>query len=339
MNVLIIDFYHSTSNVGGLRWRKFAKYLPQFGITPIVLTSGKEDDNDFPNIFHVPYFFNIPVSNVNDLSETLWGRIKRFIRGNFFIPDPRRLWFAYATAKRLVEQFKIPLIITTGPPHSVHLLGLRLKNNLNVKWIADFRDPWLPYYYKNLYLTQFARFWQEYYEWLVVSSADFILAVEPGIVEHTHIISNGFDPDDFRGEIEPLSHFAYVGTLIDRKIIPGIGFKHIKNASHDEAVWQMRRAKALIIANPVDVIPAKVYEYLASERPIYSFGIRGKCAELIERCGAGKHFDFDEKTKIFTTGTFKLERNREEIEKYNVKELTRELARLIYYLWNVNAVL
>jgi glycosyltransferase involved in cell wall biosynthesis len=318
MNVLIIDFYHSTDNVGGLRWKRFAKYLPEFDINPIILTSGDSDDDD--NVFHKDTIFKTKVRD-GRLDDSLWGRFKRFVRGNFFIPDPRRLWFAYADAKRLVEQYKIPLIITTGPPHSVHLIGMKLKRKLGVKWIADFRDPWLPYYYKDLYLTRPARWLQSYYANKVWKNCDYQIAVEPGIFSEATIISNGYDPDDFQGEVEPGDEFVYVGSIRSRRELPMIPYKHVYGVSHKEAVLEMRKAGILILACTIDVIPSKVYEYLASGRPIVLFGVKGKAYELLKECG-------------MTNGN----RNEEEIKKYDVRELTKEVSRIIYYLWNVDAV-
>ena len=357
MKVLIIDFYYSTSNVGGLRWRKFAKYLPSVGIEPIILTSGSPDMDD-DNVFHVPFLFQFAASHgfAYGRDDSLWGKVKRFIRGNFFIPDPRRLWFSVGRASDLVKRFDVKLVITTGPPHSVHLVGLELKKRLKIKWIADFRDPWEMYWFKDLYLTPLAciihgRMWSN-----VLMNADKIIQVEDFVqpLVDPVIISNCFDLDDFRGEVVPGDEFVYVGSLTDRALLPPVRFKHIHQTTHEIAIREMRKAGYLLVAYPADVIPSKIYEYLASGRPILSYGIRGKGAELIERCGAGRHYENYQQLKedlrirevISDKGVFKkinhiylywykANHNKEEIEKYNVKNVVKQLAEVIC---NVNAV-
>lgn len=345
MKVLIIDFYYSTTNVGGLRWQKFAKYLPEHGICPIILTSGEKDQDD-DNVFHVPFLFNIKSSHgfAVGRDESFLGRVKRWIRGNFFIPDVRRLWFAYGLAKDLVRRYSPDVVITTGPPHSVHLIGLRLKRNFGIKWIADFRDPWFPYWYKDLYLIRFAMKLQYRLMYSVLHGADVCIAVEERIINpldigewpNSKIVSNGFDPDDFSGEQpEVTNEFVYVGSLTDRELLPPINFKHVQNVSHKEAIKEMRQAGYLLVAYPDDVIPSKIYEYMASGQPILSFGINGKGAELIERCGVGVHYlrpiiiedeNIGEPELIFHTQN----RNESEIQKYSVKNITKQLAEIIW---------
>jgi hypothetical protein len=320
VKILIIDFYYGTSNVGGLRWRKFAKYLP---FETFILTSAEGND---VNIFSVPCVFRSNVANGSGFSDSLWGKIKRYARGNLFIPDPRRLWFAYRKAKKIIKQNNISLIITTGPPHSVHLLGLRLKKELNIKWIADFRDPWLPYYYDKLYLSGLAYWLQQMYKFRVLFNADYVIAVEEGIIEGSVIIPNCFDPEDFEGTYEPTNDLVYVGSLSDKYLLPEMSYKHIQGLSHRDACREMMWAGKLLVAYPVDVIPSKIYEYLASGRPILSFGIYGKGAKLIERCGAGRHYMLDP----FVCVTDKsIQRNEDEIQKYNVKNVIKDLIDII----------
>jgi hypothetical protein len=329
MKVLIIDFYYGTDNVGGLRWKKFAKYLPSEGIESIILTSGNEVYNK-GNVYYksYPFKFNSSHGFAYGRDDSWWGKVKRFLRGNLFIPDPRRLWCAYSTALELVVLYGIDVVITTGPPHSVHLIGLRLKRERGLKWIADFRDPWIPYWYKDVYLSNFASNTQYRIYHKVLSNADKVLQVEERLIASgATVLSNGFDPEDFEIAVPKAgTDFVYVGSLTDRKLLPPINFKHIKNVSHDEAIKEMCKAGYLLVAYPDDVIPSKVYEYLASGRPILSFGIRGKGAELIERCGAGIH------TKNLQLYSWLLDlpkRNESEIQKYNVKNLTKQLAQII----------
>lgn len=356
MKVLVIDFYHSTTNVGGLRWKKFVKYLE--GVEPIILTYGYPDMDD-DNVFHVPFLFSFKASHgfAYGRDDSLWGKAMRFLRGNLFIPDPRRLWFAYTLAKELIVRYGIKTVITTGPPHSVHLIGLKLKRKLKVKWIADFRDPWIQYWHKDLYLTKHARNCHEHYYRKVLINADVILQVEDYIVDSMFVchkykypitVSNGFDPDDYPGTVDAGRDFAYVGSLSDRALLPPVKYEHIQKLPHDEAIEKMRQAGYLLVAYPADVIPSKVYEYMASGRPIVSYGLRGKGAELIERTGTGWHFSNYEtfyeffgvtEVKSYQHPFVKLswvitrypqpKRNEKEIERYNVKNIAKTLSTII----------
>ena len=157
-------------------------------------------------------------------------RLSRFIRGNFFLPDPRRGWNGYALtlARRLHKKHPFDVVITTGPPHSTHLIGRSLKRALGLNWWADFRDPWTDiYYYAQFYPTPWARSIDAAYERSVLSEADRILTVAPDLVrlftekvpevaQKSHVMPNGYDPDDFIQEVEPKNDvftLAYTGTL------------------------------------------------------------------------------------------------------------------------------
>ena len=76
--------------------------------------------------------------------RSIKDNIMIWIRGNLLIPDPRVFWVRPAAKRaiKLIEEEGIPTIITTGPPHSIHLIGKRVKRKTGVKWLADFRDPW-----------------------------------------------------------------------------------------------------------------------------------------------------------------------------------------------------
>ena len=101
-----------------------------------------------------------------------------FVRGNFFVPDARVNWAKSSIkhALKIVKTNKIEKIITTGPPHSTHLIGLHLKKQLNVKWIADFRDPWSDIFYvKSFYRLSFAKKRDKRLEMSVLSNSDAVI--------------------------------------------------------------------------------------------------------------------------------------------------------------------
>lgn len=158
-------------------------------------------------------------------------RLSRFIRGNFFLPDPRRGWNGYALSKarQLHAKWPFDVIITTGPPHSTHLIGRDIKRQLGIQWWADFRDPWTDiYYYDRFYPSRWARRLDARMEHSVLSESDRIITVSkdlqrlfeakvPGASERCHIMPNGYDPADFSQEAltpnNAVYTLAYTGTL------------------------------------------------------------------------------------------------------------------------------
>ncbi|MEJ2050837.1 MAG: glycosyl transferase family 1, partial [Calditrichota bacterium] len=184
--VLIITYYWPPS--GGsqvLRWLKFVKYLREFGWEPVIYTPENPEapETDTSNLKDIPENLEIIKRRIREpyqaykiflgkkkdeklstafLSEDKKGKkitakIALWIRSNFFIPDARRFWIK-PSVKYLADYLKshpIDTIITTGPPHSMHLIGLYLKKKTNFPWVADFRDPWTNIdFYKELLLTR-----------------------------------------------------------------------------------------------------------------------------------------------------------------------------------------
>jgi len=169
--VLIITYYWPPSGGAGVqRMLKFVKYLHQLGVQITVITvdprkasyqltddSFLKDIPDDINVIKTNTFepFNlykslgskkeIPHSGfANETNPGFFQKASRFVRGNFFIPDARRGWnkYAYREAIKVIKNNKIDAIITSSPPHSTQLVGLKLKNKYNIPWVADLRDPW-----------------------------------------------------------------------------------------------------------------------------------------------------------------------------------------------------
>ena len=262
--VLIITYYWPPSGGAGVqRWLKFSKYFPEFGWKPIILTVDPEFaaypvvDNslteDVPGSMEVhktpatDYFSlykkdksKIPSAGfANNSEDNSIKKAARFIRGNFFIPDPRRGWNKYAFKKgcEIIEAGDVKNIITTSPPHSTQLIGLSLKKKYPaIRWIADLRDPWTGiYYYRQFYPSNISKMIDKNYERQVLKAADRIITVGKSLKDHfsaklpgfdnkTEIITNGFDADDFIG-LTPLSPeiftITYTGTLSDAYPIEG----------------------------------------------------------------------------------------------------------------------
>lgn len=217
------------------RWLKFVKYLPSFGWKPYVFTPENpsfetKDESlvkDIPPEAVVirfpiwePYSLFNKLSGKKKNSETLipggsklslFQKIGIWVRGNFFIPDPRVFWVKPSVRflKDYLKENQISTIITTGPPHSVHLIGLSLKkNNPSLKWLADFRDPWSEWgLLDSLRVGTMARYFHKRLEKKVLQAADRLITITPFYVKQFERISgrnvclltNGYDDEDFQG--------------------------------------------------------------------------------------------------------------------------------------------
>jgi glycosyltransferase involved in cell wall biosynthesis len=262
--VLIITYYWPPSGGAGVqRWLKFAKYLPESGWEPVIITVDPDyaaypvtDSSlakEIPASLRVfktkatDYFSvykkdksKIPTAGfANSVNNTLKGKIMRFIRGNFFIPDPRKGWNKYAFKKacELIETEGIQHVITTSPPHSTQLIGLKLKSRYpSITWTADLRDPWTDIYYYNLfYPTYLSKAIDLSLEKKVLRTADRIITVgkslmesfiskEASVRDKTSVIPNGYDEDDFKNlkYSTPVKFtISYTGTLSDTYPVNG----------------------------------------------------------------------------------------------------------------------
>jgi len=256
--VLIITYYWPPSGGAGVqRWLKFAKYLPEFGWQPIILTvdpeyaSYPQRDESLSSEIHPDCLVyttksfelynlyklvsgkkEVPYGGfANESKEGLLQKFSKFLRGNFLLPDPRKGWNKYALKKaaELIREFNIETVVTTSPPHSTQLIGLKLKQQFNIRWIADLRDPWTDiYYYNQFHHTALARKIDKTYERAVVENADMLITVSEDvkrifseksdllIAAKTVVIPNGFDEEDFRISNIPTENkkiVTYTGTI------------------------------------------------------------------------------------------------------------------------------
>ena len=237
--ILIITYYWPPSGGSGVqRWLKFVKYLPSFGWKPYIFTPENpsfaiRDESLAKNVpaeaevIHFPIwepydiFFKAarlfghnkreakPTELVQLENPSLFQRISTWIRANFFIPDPRIFWVKPSVKflQAFLQQENIGMIITTGPPHSMHLIGYRLKkNNRALTWVADFRDPWSRWDLLDTFkLSKVAAAAHRRLEYKVLSTADVVISVTPSFVKgfealgnrHVHLITNGYDEEDF----------------------------------------------------------------------------------------------------------------------------------------------
>ncbi len=148
------------------------------------------------------------VNPINAQKKSLGQKISLWIRGNLFIPDPRCFWVKPSVKflKKYLEEHPVDIIVSTGPPHSMHLIARKLARATGIPWVADFRDPWTRmFYFKHLSLTRFSRRRHERLEKKVLDDASAVVAVSPLVQDEfrqmtstpVSLITNGFDEEDF----------------------------------------------------------------------------------------------------------------------------------------------
>ena len=253
--ILIITYYWPPAGGPGVqRWLKFVKYLPEFGWEPTVFipenpsypivddTLEKDVSINLEIIktkiwepYQIAEFFGKDNKKFKagqfdvGKNQSLKSRLSIWVRGNFFIPDARVFWVnpSVTYLKKYLKENHFDALVTTGPPHSVHLIGLNLKKEFpNLKWIADFRDPWTEIsYYQHLKLTKFADQKHRNLEQKVFENADITLATSYADAENFKkkganavCITNGFDVENQESRTEnrePSTQFtlSYIGVL------------------------------------------------------------------------------------------------------------------------------
>ena len=268
MKVLLITYYWPPAGGSGVqRWLKFVKYLPSFDVTPVVYTVKNPDYaiEDESLLLEVP-------SNIEVIRERIWepnsiisrfsskekqksagfidanpsffGRQMQYVRANYFIPDARKFWIKPSVKKLtpFIMENEIDIIITTGPPHSLHMIGAELKRETGVKWLADFRDPWTNIdYFHSLPLTQKAKEKHYQMETMVLKQADAITVVGNSMKEEfrdrnnkVHVLTNGFDerPNHKEVILDKKFSICHIGMMnADRN--PDILWKALKELTEE----------------------------------------------------------------------------------------------------------
>lgn len=234
---LIITYYWPPSGGSGVqRWLKFVKYLPENGWLPIVVVPKNPeypvfDDSllkDIPNNVKVlkfpiwePYSIFKKLTGrkradrvntgllFDEIKKSITEKISLWIRGNLLLPDPRVFWIrpTVRQLKKYLIENSIDVIITTGPPHSVHLIGLKLKTQSHIPWVCDFRDHWANMdMLEKFYISTWAAKKQNKLQQKVLDNADLVLTVSNTWAEELQAltktpvksITNGYDEDDFK---------------------------------------------------------------------------------------------------------------------------------------------
>lgn len=251
--LLIITYYFPPAGGPGVqRWLKFVKYLPEFDIQPIVYVP---ENPTYPivdeglvsqisdkviilkNKIWEPYQLASVFSKnkTKKISSGIFPQKKKqtfldktflWVRGNLFIPDARVFWVKPSVSylEKYIQENNIDTIVTSGPPHSLHLIGLELKEKLNVKWFADFRDPWTTIgYHKALRLSSYAAKKHKKLEHKVLNTADTIIVTSKTTKTEFQaitnkpisVITNGYDIENVEKQtLDSKFTLAHIGSFL-----------------------------------------------------------------------------------------------------------------------------
>ena len=429
--VLIISYYWPPTGGSGVqRWVKFAKYLPSEGWQPVIYTPENPEqlatdaslEAEVPAEAEIikthitePYEIYkkllrrsghskeaVEVNPVNAQNKTLLQKVAMWIRGNIFRPDPRCLWInpSVRFLKKYLEEHPVDLIVSTGPPQSMHMIGRRLAAETGLPWVADFRDPWTKiFYFKHLSMTSLTRRWHRKMEKKVLDEATAVVAVSPIVQEEfqamtqtpVELITNGFDECDFPDGkcaeaaggpdqdfiITHTGLFAADGNpttlwevlsekcsadpefrrLLKIKLVGKTDEQIVKSLSaaglddnlidmgyqpHGAAVREQRNASLLILPLRKEpeykaVLPGKLFEYLASWRPVLGIGQPdGAMSMILNTTKTGLVLDWEDKRSIARFVDLCWERHLKgeltvddaDISQFTRRNLTRRMAQL-----------
>ncbi|WP_395047143.1 glycosyltransferase family 4 protein [Flavobacterium sp.] len=251
--VLIITYYWPPAGGPGVqRWLKFVKYLPDYNIQPIVyipenptypivdeglisevstkaiiLKNKIIEPYQLASIFSKKSTKGISSGIIpNQKKQSFIQKLLLLVRGNLFIPDARILWVkpSFNYLEKYISENNIDTIITSGPPHSLHLIGLKLKQNLNVKWFADFRDPWTTIgYHSALKLSSYAEKKHKKLERKVLNAADTIIVTSKTTKTEfqaitnkpIELITNGYDVENISKQIlDEKFTLSHIGSFL-----------------------------------------------------------------------------------------------------------------------------
>ena len=391
--VLIISYYWPPTGGSGVqRWVKFAKYLPSEGWQPVIYTPENPEqlavdtslEAEVPAEAEIikthiiePYELYkkvlrksghskeaVEVNPVNAQNKSLLQKAAMWVRGNLFRPDPRCLWIRPSVRflKKYLKEHPVDLIVSTGPPQSMHMIGLKLARETGLPWIADFRDPWTKiFYFKHLAMAPATERWHKKMEKKVLDEASAVVAVSPLVQQEfqemtstpVELITNGFDECDFQADecndayggadknfvITHTGLFAadgnptvlwdvlsekcksdgrFAGKLkirligkTDDQILKaltdrGLGdmVENLGYQPHSMAVEQQRCASVLILPLRKEpeyraVLPGKLFEYLASQRPVLGIGQPdGAMAMILNETRTGRVIGWEDKEGI-----------------------------------------
>ena len=253
--VLVITYYWPPAGGPGVqRWLKFVTYFKEFGIDPIVFIpdnphypiTDESIGSELPEGIQIirfpikePYGFANLISKkkitqvssgiITKRKQSVLEKVLLWIRGNFFIPDARIGWVKPSInfLRNFITDHHVEAIITSGPPHSLHLIGKSLKEETGIKWVADFRDPWTTiHYHKSLRLTKRAQKKHIALESEVLTKADHVVVTSATTKKQfqkitqtpIEVITNGYDSNDnFKLNLDIKFTLSHIGSLLSNR--------------------------------------------------------------------------------------------------------------------------
>ena len=269
--LLIVTYYWPPAGGPGVqRWLKFVKYLPDFNVQPIVyipenptypiIDRGLESEVSEKAVILKHKIFEpyglasfLGKNKTKKISSGIIPNQKKqsflektllWVRGNIFIPDARFLWVKPSVKylKKYLQENNIDTIVTSGPPHSLHLIGLQLKQELGVTWLADFRDPWTTIgYHKALKLSSYAETKHKALEHQVLNTADTIIVTskttkaefEAITSKPIAVIANGYDVEQVTKQpLDEKFTIAHIGSFLSERN-PRILWKTLKELTKE----------------------------------------------------------------------------------------------------------
>ncbi len=418
------------------RWLKMSKYLPENGWQPVIYTADQAEypvedaslEKDVAPEAEVirrpivePYSFykkflgirkgeKVKAGFINEgAKKSGWKEnLSVWIRGNFFIPDAR-CWWIKPSVKYLLQYLKehtVDAIISTGPPHSMHLIAKALHEKLSIPWVADFRDPWTDIdFYKDLKLTGRSDRKHHRLERQVLTEADRVVTIgwdcARGLESHgakdVAVITNGYDDmaetpcktshseagQDVETSTFTMSHIGIIGAnrnpetfwqavadivkgrpqsqgkplrirligQVDNSVLESIKRNGIENyvelipyIPHNQVAEEQQKSDALLLfinntPNAKGVLTGKIFEYMASGRPILCIGPEdGDSARILSETRTGVTAGFDDKSKMKAVILDWMVKHAENqlvandtkaVEKYSRRNLTKEFVKIL----------
>ena len=422
--VLIITYYWPPAGGPGVqRWVKFVKYLRDFGVEPIIYTPQNptypmldphmvaevpEDLTVLKTKIFEPYALaslfskektqKISAGIIPTKEPSLLDKFLLWIRGNLFLPDARVLWVRPSVKylSKYLSENQIDTIITTAPPHSLHLIGLQLKEQFPaLRWIADFRDPWTTIsYHSQLRLTQRSARKHLALERAVLQAADTLIVTSPSTQKEFQtktsrpivVITNGYDDDlpVVTPSLSPYFLLSHIGSLLSERnpeplwqvlsemtqeqadfrrdlrlclagkvsdeVLTSLQkwqlteFLDLKGyISHAEALALQRQSQLLLLLEinhpkTEGIIPGKLFEYMASQRPILALGYQNwDVKDIITQTHTGLTLSLTDTQGIKQALTHyytlykaqQLQTQPVSLEAYHRKTLTQRLSEVI----------
>ena len=419
---LVITYYWPPAGGPGVqRWLKFVTYFKEFGIEPVVFIpdnphyplQDKSIVSEIPEGIEIirfpikePYGFakifskkktnQVSSGIITNKNQSALEKLLLWIRGNFFIPDARIGWVKPAVGflKEYLAKNDMDIVISSGPPHSLHLIGMALKEELGIKWVADFRDPWTTiHYHQSLRLNKRAQKKHLKLESKVLNNSDLVVVTSARTKKEfqkitsvpIEVISNGYDIlEKIEPNLDAQFSIAHIGSLLTNRnpellweilselkdenkvfsknlLIKLVGavsedvleslavfgltenYKTLGYVSHQEAIQIQHDAQVLLLVEmdspeTKSIIPGKLFEYVAANRPILAIGPEGSDVEgIIKETNTGVYFKYTDKEKLkqqvqlYYEAYLKanLNVNSKNIEKYSRSALTKSLSTIL----------